>query len=327
MKIGNVELDSNVVLAPMAGVSNNAYRLIAREFGSGLMITEMVSDKAILNKNERTLKMLEIAEIEKPASLQISGNNKNTLAEAARYIDKYTNADIIDINMGCPVPKITKNGAGSKWLLDPFSIEEAVATVVKAVNKPVTVKIRTGWDERHKNAVENAKALESAGASAIAVHGRTKEQMYAGKADWNIIKQVKDAVSIPVFGNGDIFSPLDAKRMIDETNVDGVMIGRGALGNPWIIYNTVRYLKTGVLPPEPTAEEKIKIAFLHMDRLIALKGEVIGVKEMRKHAGWYIKGLQGSSRIRERINEVETKGEMMEVLLEYVKNIEYNVAI
>lgn len=324
MRIGNIELENNVVLAPMAGVSNSAFRLIAREFGVGLVITEMVSDKAILHGNEKTLKMLEIDVNEKPIALQLFGNQSDTLARAARYIDENTEADMIDINMGCPVPKIVKNGAGSKWLLYPEKIEHAVAAVVKAVKKPVTVKMRIGWDENTVNAIENAKAIESAGASAIAVHGRTREQMYTGKADWGVIGDVKHAVKIPVIGNGDIFTPEDAKRMIDQTGVDGVMIGRAAMGNPWILYRTAKYLKTGVLSPEPSISEKMKIAFIHMDRLVNLKGEEVGIKEMRKHAGWYLKGTPSSSVIREKINEVSSEEEMKNLLLDYMEKIEYN---
>src|SRR5690606_30960424 len=228
-----------------------AFRIIAEDFGCGLVCAEMVSDMAILHRNERTLQMLYVDEREKPLSLQIFGGDKQSLVEAAKVVDQQTNADIIDINMGCPVPKVTKCDAGARWLLDPHKIEEMVSAVVEAVEKPVTVKMRIGWDSEHIYAVENAKAVERAGGQAVSVHGRTREQLYTGTADWNIIKDVKQAVSIPVIGNGDISSPEDAKRMIEQTNCDGVMIGRAALGNPWMLYRTVQYLAEGVLLPEP----------------------------------------------------------------------------
>ncbi|OEG00321.1 tRNA dihydrouridine synthase DusB [Vulcanibacillus modesticaldus] len=327
MRIGDVQLENNVILAPMAGINNKAFRVIAREFGTGLITTEMISDKAILQKNERTLKMIEIDDNERPLSLQIFGGEKESLVEAAKVIDEGTKADIIDINMGCPVPKVTKNGAGAKWLLDPLRIEDAIKAIVKAVKKPVTVKMRTGWDAEHIYVIENAKAVESAGASAVIIHGRTREQMYSGKADWNLISKVKATVKIPVIGNGDIFSPEDAKRMIDQTGVDGVMIGRAALGNPWILYRTVKYLTTGILYPEPTPREKIDVAFVHLDKLIELKGELLGVKEMRKHAGWYLKGLPQAAKVREMINKIESKDEMKQLLMGYVKELEANTAI
>lgn len=320
-KIGDVEIENRVVLAPMAGVSNSAFRVIAKRFGAGLVCAEMVSDKGILYGNDKTLAMLKVEEEEHPLSLQIFGGDQETLVEAAKYVDQYTDADIIDINMGCPAPKINQCDAGAVWLLDPAKIERLVSAVVKAVKKPVTVKMRTGWDEKHLYAVENAKAVEQGGGQAVTVHGRTREQKYEGKANWEIIRKVKESVSIPVIGNGDVFSPEDAKRMIDETGVDAVMIGRGALGNPWMLYRTAHFLETGILLPEPSPSEKIEVALQHLDRLVALKGERIGVSEMRKHAAWYIKGLKNSAQVKERINQAATVEEMREVLSHYAHQL------
>ncbi|GIO44995.1 tRNA dihydrouridine synthase DusB [Paenibacillus apis] len=318
LKIGDIEMKNQVVLAPMAGVCNPAFRLIAKEFGTGLVCAEMVSDKAILHGNKRTREMLFVDEREKPLSLQIFGGDRESLVEAAKVVDQETNADIIDINMGCPVPKVTKCDAGARWLLDPNKIHEMVSAVVDAVSKPVTVKMRIGWDAEHIFVVDNAKAVEAAGGKAISVHGRTREQQYTGYADWSYIKQAKESVSIPVIGNGDVSTPEDAKRMLEETGCDGVMIGRGALGNPWMLYRTVEYLKTGVLLPEPEAEEKIRIAILHMDRLAALKGEHVAVKEMRKHLAWYLKGLKGAARIKDAIMEETRRDEMVRILEDFV---------
>ncbi|HCS9121290.1 TPA: tRNA dihydrouridine synthase DusB [Staphylococcus pseudintermedius] len=316
-KIGDVEIENRVVLAPMAGVCNSAFRLTVKEFGAGLVCAEMVSDKAILFNNPKTMKMLYIDENERPLSLQIFGGEKETLVEAAEYVDKNTTADIIDINMGCPVSKIIKCEAGARWLLDPNKIYEMVSAVTERVSKPVTCKMRIGWDEDHIFAVENAKAAERAGAAAISLHGRTRVQMYEGKADWDIIRQVKEAVNIPVIGNGDVTSPELAEKMLKETGVDAVMIGREALGNPWMIYRTVHYLETGELIEEPQIDEKIEIALLHLNRLVDLKGEKVGVMEMRKHASWYLKGIRGNGKARKALNQAETLAEMTEILTEF----------
>ncbi|MFB5284846.1 tRNA dihydrouridine synthase DusB [Peribacillus sp. Hz7] len=322
LKIGNVEISNPVVLAPMAGVCNSAFRLTVKEFGAGLVCAEMISDKGINLKNKKTMGMLYIDERENPLSLQIFGGEKESLVQAAKFVDKNTNADIIDINMGCPVSKIIKCEAGARWLLDPNKIYDMVSAVVDAVDKPVTVKMRIGWDDDHIFAVENARAVERAGGSAVAVHGRTRVQMYEGKANWDIIRDVKNAVNIPVIGNGDVVTPQDAKRMLDEVGVDGVMIGRAALGNPWMIYQTIKYLESGVLMPEPSVREKMDVCVLHMDRLIALKNENIAVREMRKHAAWYLKGVQGNGKARKEINECNTREDVVKLLYGLVEEIE-----
>lgn len=322
LTIGGVKAPNQVVLAPMAGVCNPAFRLIAKEFGTGLVCAEMVSDKAILHGNARSLEMLYVDEREKPLSLQIFGGDTEPLVEAAKIVDQQTNADIIDINMGCPVPKIVKSDAGARWLLQPAKIEEMIRTVVANVSKPVTVKMRIGWDDQHIYVLENAKAVERGGGAAVTVHGRTREQMYTGHSNWDMIRQVKETVNIPVIGNGDVVTPEDARRMLDQTGCDGVMIGRAALGNPWMLYRTVHYLSTGEFLDEPSAREKMDIALLHMDRLIALKGERVAVKEMRKHMAWYLKGLRGAARAKDAIMEQTTREGMAGVLEEFAQSSE-----
>ena len=313
-QIGDIVMDNRVVLAPMAGVCNSAFRLTVKEFGAGLVYAEMISDKALNIRNQKTMDMLHIDEREYPMALQIFGGDKENLVEAAKYVDQYTTADIIDINMGCPVNKIIKCEAGAKWLLDPNKIYEMVASVVDAVKKPVSVKMRIGWDEEHVFAIENAQAAERAGVSAIAMHGRTRVQMYEGKANWDILAEVKKNINVPFIANGDVETPQDAKRMLDQTGADGVMIGRAALGNPWMMYRTVNYLETGELMPEPSIREKMEVCLLHFERLMALKGEKVAVREMRKHASWYLKGIRGNGRFRNAINLTETKEDLVLLL-------------
>lgn len=327
LKIGDIEMKNQVVLAPMAGICNAAFRLTVKEFGAGLVCAEMVSDKGIILKNEKTMNMLYIDEREKPLSLQIFGGEKDTLVQAAKFVDENTNADIIDINMGCPVPKITKCDAGAKWLLDPNKIYEMVSAVTDVVKKPVTVKMRMGWDEDHIYAVKNAQAVERAGGKAVSLHGRTRVQMYEGKANWDIIREVKQSIGIPLIGNGDVTTPQDAKRMLEETGCDGVMIGRAALGNPWMIYRTVKYLESGELMGEPTVREKIDVCILHLDRLIALKGEYVAVREMRKHAAWYLKGIKGNAKVRNGINECNTRADLVTLLMALVVEAEEKEAM
>jgi nifR3 family TIM-barrel protein len=327
LKIGDIEMKNRVVLAPMAGVCNSAFRLTVKEFGAGLVCAEMVSDKGIILKNEKTMNMLYIDEREKPLSLQIFGGEKDTLVQAAKFVDDNTNADIIDINMGCPVPKITKCDAGAKWLLDPNKIYEMVSAVTDVVKKPVTVKMRMGWDEDHIYAVKNAQAVERAGGKAVSLHGRTRVQMYEGTANWDIIREVKQSIGIPLIGNGDVQTPQDAKHMLEETGCDGVMIGRAALGNPWMIYRTVKYLETGELMGEPTVREKIDVCILHLDRLIALKGEFVAVREMRKHAAWYLKGIKGNAKVRNGINECNTRADLVTLLTALVVETEEKEAM
>ena len=285
-KIGNVEIPNRVVVAPMAGITNAAFRVTVKEFGAGLVVCEMISDRGIQLRNKKTLEMLYIDETEHPLSLQIFGGNKESLVEAAQFVSENTAADIIDINMGCPVNKIIKAEAGAKWLLDPDKVYEMVHAVATAIDKPVTVKMRIGWDDEHIFAVQNAQAAEAAGAAAIGMHGRTRVQMYEGAADWSVLREVKQAISIPFMGNGDVRTPEDAKRMLEEVGADAVMIGRAALGTPWMIHRTKHYLETGELIAEPTPREKIATAKLHLERLADLKGEFVASREFRHHAAY-----------------------------------------
>lgn len=321
MQIGKVKLDNPVILAPMAGVTDFAFRRIVKEFGCGLVCAEMVSGKGLIYNNEKTLEMLEVHPQERPISIQIFGAEPEIMVKAARMVEE-KGADIIDINMGCPVPKVVKNQEGSALMKNPQLAKEIVEAVVRAVKAPVTVKMRKGWSEKQVNAVELAKMVEKAGASAVTIHGRTREQYYSGQADWEIIKEVKKSLSIPVIGSGDVVSPKDAQRMLEETSCDGVMIGRGALGNPWIFSRTIHYLETGELLPPPIPEERIKVALHHLDLLIQAKGEYIGTREMRKHAAWYTKGLPESARLRQLINTAKTKEDLAEILKKYEDSLE-----
>ena len=317
MKIGNVTLDNPYILAPMAGVTDLPFRLLCKEQGAGLLCMEMISAKALQYKNKNTKALLAIHPQEYPVSLQLFGSDPKIISEMAKEIEELP-FQILDINMGCPVPKVVKNGEGSALMKNPKLIYEIVSQTVKAIQKPVTVKIRKGFDDDHVNAVEVAKVIEEAGASAVAVHGRTREQYYSGKADWDIIRQVKEAVSIPVIGNGDVTSGEKALAMKEQTGCDGIMIGRGAEGNPWIFRELVEYDRTGVLPGRPS-KEQIKETMLRHARLqIEFKGDYLGIREMRKHVAWYTKGTKGSAKLRDEINKVESYEELKQLLDERI---------
>ena len=318
MKIGNVEIKNRVVFAPMAGISNSAYRRIIKEMGPGLIYAEMVSDKAITFGSKKTIDMLYMTESERPISQQIFGSDKKSFVEAAKFIYENMHPDIIDINMGCPVPKVAiSSQAGSALLKDPDKVYEIVKAVKESVPIPVTVKIRSGWDANSKNATVIAKKCEEAGADAIAIHARTRSQGYSGKADWNMIKQVKESVSIPVIGNGDIFSCYDAKRMLDTTGCDFVMIGRGSLGNPWLIKECVEYLENGTIPKEVTFEEKIDMIKKHLNLLRETKNDKVALLEIRTHIAYYLKGLKNTSELKNMIFNTKSFEEIEALLNEY----------
>ncbi len=317
--IGDVELNNRVIVAPMAGVTNLAYRSILKEFGAALIYTEMISDKGLLYNNHKTIEMIEINDFEKPVSLQLFGSEVETMVEAAKFIDKNSKADIIDINMGCPVPKVVNSNAGSKLMTMPDLAYEIVSNIVKSVTKPVTVKIRAGWNKSNINAVEFAKKMEKAGVKAIAIHGRTRSDMYSGKADLNIIKAVKEAVNIPVIGNGDIQTPEDAQHMLEYTGCDAVMIGRGLLGNPWLIKQVVDYLEKGSYQKDIDLNTKETYILEHIERLVELKGEKIAALEMRSHGAWYLKGLKNSSKIKAKISSSNGIEEIKEIIKSYFK--------
>ena len=323
MNFAGVELKNNVFLAPMAGVTDLAFRLICKEMDAGLLYTEMVSTKALFYGDKKTDMIMEIKEQEKPVALQIFGSDPRIMARVTdENLNNKDDFKFIDINMGCPAPKIVKNGDGSALMKQPSLVREIVREVVNASNKPVTVKIRKGWDDNNQNAVQIAKIIESAGASAITIHGRTREEYYSGLADWEMIKNVKKSVNIPVVGNGDIFEPEDALKMIEKTNCDAVMIGRGARGNPWIFKRTAHLLETGELLPPPTDIDKIDMSLRHLDLLFKLKPERMAIREMRKHIAWYIKGIKGSAEMRDKINRVDLRSELEETLFKYRDELE-----
>ena len=312
MNIGNVRIDEPYILAPMAGVSDLPFRLLCSEQGAGLCCMEMVSAKAIMYNNKNTKALLEIHLDEGPVSLQLFGSDPKILAEQAKRIEELPFA-LLDLNMGCPVPKVVKNGEGSALMKDPKLVYDIVHAVAETIEKPVTVKIRKGFDEDHVNAVEIARIIEEAGGAAVAVHGRTREQYYSGKADWDIIRQVKEAVSIPVIGNGDVTSPVRAQAMFEETGCDAVMIGRAAQGNPWIFREMTTYAHTGVIPERPGVQEVRGMILRHARLQVAYNGEFAGIRQMRKHLGWYTRGMKGSARLREAACRVETYAELEEL--------------
>ena len=322
-KIGDIEIKNKIVLAPMAGITNKAFLTTAKEFGAGLVVTEMISDKGIEHRNKKTLEMMDFEGVPHPLSMQIFGGEVDTLVEAAKFVEANTVADIIDINMGCPVPKVTKNEAGSRLLLDPDKVYDVVSAVSKAISRPLTVKIRIGWDDDHLFAVENAKAIEAGGGAAVSMHARTKAQAYTGNAqeNWHLLKKLTENVNIPVIGNGDVKTPEDAKRMIDETGVTAVMMGRAALGNPWILHRTEHYLRTGELLPEPTVAEKMEIAKLHLARLVELKGDNLASREFRQHAAYYLKGASRAAKVKVAVNQAESQAEIITILDNFVNGI------
>lgn len=324
LSIGGIQIDDPVILSPMAGVCNPPFRIIAKALGAGMVCAEMVSDKALVHGNRKTQQMLTILPDEHPVSLQLVGYDLESMVQAAELIGD-TNADLIDINMGCPVLKIYKSGSGAALARDPDYAASIVRAVVARVDKPVTVKFRKGWDDEHINAVEVAQAVAAAGAQAVTVHGRTAAQLYSGQADWDIIRRVKEAVSIPVIGNGDVTEPEDARRMMDQTGCDGVMIGRAALGYPWIFREVAHFLRNGETVSPPGYEERIQVAIRHLHLLVDYKGEDVGVREMRKHASWYLKGMPGHAPVRDRINEQTTRQGMEDILRRFLESLALTV--
>ena len=318
LKIGDIELENNLILAPMAGVTDKAFRMICKKFGVGLVCTEMGSARAMFHNDQKTKRLFDTEGEKRPVSFQIFGSDEESMAYAAKYVSGF--ADIIDINMGCPAPKVVKNGDGSKLLLDLPKAKSIMETVVKNSSVPVTLKFRAGWDKDHIVAEDVAKIAEEVGISAITIHGRTRSEYYLGKANLEIIKKVKESVNIPVIGNGDIIDEISAKEMFQKTGVDGIMIGRGSFGNPWIFREIKYYLETGKFLEKPSNKEKLEIIKEHIDLAIKEKGE-IAIKELRKHIAWYVKGLKNSSEFRNNINKIETRKELEKALEEYFKSL------
>ncbi len=320
LKIGNVELENNLILAPMAGVTNLPFRIVCKDYGAGMVCTEMASAKAMFHNDQKTKRLFNTEGEKRPISFQVFGSELESMAYAVKYMSDF--ADIIDINMGCPAPKVVKNGDGSKLLLDLKKAQEIIETAVKNSKVPVTVKFRKGWDKENIVAVDIAQIAEQAGASAVTIHGRTRSEFYTGKADWDIIKKVKQSVNIPVIGNGDIVDEESALQMFEQTGVDGIMIGRGTFGNPWIFRNIKHYLETGEKLPQPTNNEKLEVMGKHIELAVKEKGEGIAIKELRKHIAWYTKNLKNSSEFRNSINKVEKKEELISKLEEYFKTLD-----
>ena len=319
MKIGNLQLDNKVFLSPMAGVTDLPFRTICKEKGCGMLYTEMINAKALCYDDENTKKMLRMEKDEHPVAVQIFGSDPEFMGKAASIMNQYPN-EILDINMGCPAPKVVKNGDGSALMRNPKLAAEVLTAVVKNSEKPVTLKIRKGWDDESVNAVEIAKIAQECGISALAIHGRTREQFYSGKADWDIIAEIKQAIDIPIIGNGDVFEVQDAVNMLEKTKCDAIMIGRGAQGNPWIFNRINHYMKTGEILPEPTLEERITTAIKHMNLAVAEHGDYVAVREMRKHIGWYLKGLKNSAKYRDQINKITDYKEVIAMLEDYMQH-------
>ena len=320
LKIGNVELENNLILAPMAGVTNLPFRIICKDYGAGMVCTEMASAKAMFHNDQKTKRLFNTKGEKRPISFQVFGSELESIAYAVKYMSDF--ADIIDINMGCPAPKVVKNGDGSKLLLDLEKAKKIIEIAVQNSKVPVTVKFRKGWDKENIVAVEIAQIAEQAGASAVTIHGRTKSEFYTGKADWDIIKKVKQSVHIPVIGNGDVTDEESALAMFKQTGVDGIMIGRGSFGNPWIFRNIKHYLQTGEKLPQPTNQERLQIMEKHIQLAVEEKGEDVAIKELRKHISWYTKNLKNSSEFRNSINKIEKKDELISTIEEYFKTLD-----